>query len=93
MNNFEIIEVVEKVSPHFKFNIEDIYGDNRNGKLPKIEELDKLFFKLDGKDKKNMSINEQNNIVNKITILNVGLVEYIKIPCFGKYIVITPYKI
>ena len=47
MNNFEIIEVVEKiVSPYFKLNIEDFYGDRGSCTLPKIEELNILFLNL-----------------------------------------------
>ena len=40
-----------------------------------------------------ISKNEQTKIVDEITNLNVGLVEFIKVAAFGKYIVITPYKI
>jgi len=95
MNNFEIIEVVEKiVFPYFKFNIEDFYGDRGSCEYPKIEEMNTLFFKLDGKNRKiAISKNEQTKIVDEITNLNVGLVEFIKVAAFGKYIVITPYKI
>ena len=95
MNNFEIIEVVEKiVSPYFKFNIEDFYGDRGSCVYPKIEKMNTLFFKLDGKNRKlSISQNEQTKMVNEITNLNVGLVELVTVKAFGKYIVITPYKI
>ena len=94
MNNFEIIEVVEKILyPFFKFNIEDFYGDRGSCEYPKIEEMNTLFFKLNGKDKNlTISKNEQNKIVDEITNLNVGLVETVSIQSFGKYIVIRPYK-
>ena len=95
MNNFEIIEVVEKiVSPYFKFNIEDIYGDRGSCGYQKIEEMNTLFFKLDGKNRKlAISKNEQIKMVDEITNLNIGLVEFAKVPAFGQYIVIIPYKI
>ena len=86
MNNFEIIEVVEKiVSPYFKFNIEDFYGDRGSCVYPKIEEMNALFFKLDGKNRKlSISKNEQNKMVGEITNLNVGLVELATVQAFGR---------
>jgi hypothetical protein len=52
------------------------------------------FFKLDGRNRKlSISQNEQTKMVNEITNLNVGLVELVTVRAFGKYIVITPYKI
>ena len=95
MNNFQIIEAVEKIiCPYFKFNIEDFYGDRGSCEYPKIEEMNELFFKLNGKDKKLIiSKNEVNKMVDKIINLNVGLVEFSSVQSFGKYIIIRPYKI
>lgn len=98
MNNFEIIEVVEKILyPYFKFNIEDFYGDKESCEYRKIEEMNTLFFKLNGKDKNlTLSKNEQKKMIekmiDKITDLNVGLVETMSVNSFGKYIVIRPYE-
>jgi hypothetical protein len=95
MNNFEIIELVEKItSSYFKFNIEYFYGDRGSCEYPKIEEMNILFFKFNGKDRKlAISKNEQTKIVDEINNLNVGLVDFIKDPHCGKFIVIQPYKI
>lgn len=77
-----------------KFNIDDFYGDKGSCKYPKIEEMDILFFKLNGTDRKiAISKNEETKMVDEITNLNVGLVEFAKIPSFGKYIVIRPYEV
>lgn len=95
MNNFEIIEAVEKIiCPYFKFNIEDFYGDRGSCEYPKIEEMNALFFKRNGKDRKIiLSKNEVNEMVEKIKNLNIGLVEIASVQSFGKYIIIHPYKI
>jgi hypothetical protein len=94
MNNFEIIEVVKKiVGPYFQFNVEDFYGDRGSCEYPKIEEMNTLFFKLNGKDKKlTITKNEQKKMVDEITNLNIGLVELISVNALGKYIIITLYK-
>lgn len=95
MSNIEIIEVVEKiVCPYFNFNIEDFYGDRGSCEYPKIEDLDTLFFKLNGKDRKlSISKNKQEEMVDKIKNLNIGSVDFWRVAAFGKYIVIKPYKI
>ena len=94
MNNIEIIEVVNKiVSPYFEFNMADFYGDRGSCEYPKIEELNTLFFRLNGRDRKlAISRNKQQEIVDKIKNLNIGSVEISSVPSFGKYIVINPYK-
>lgn len=90
MNNFKIIEVVEKiVSPYFKFNMEDFYGDRGTCKYPKIEEINTLFFKLNGRIA--ISKPEQETMVDEITKLNIGLIEIQSVQSFGKYIIIRPY--
>lgn len=92
MNNFEIIEAVENIiCPYFKFNIEDFYGDRGSCEYPKIEEMNALFFKLNGKNKNKLIKNEENEMVDKIINLNVGLVETASVQYFGKYIIIRPY--
>lgn len=93
MNNLEIVEAVEKiVSPYFKFNIEDFYGDRGSCVYPTIADMKTLFFKFDGKNRKlNMSTNEQTKMIKDITNLNVGSVDFMKVQAFGKYIVVRPY--
>jgi sporulation protein YlmC with PRC-barrel domain len=92
MNNYEIIQAVEQIcSPHFIFNINDFYGDRGSSVLPKIDELKTLFFKLDG-HKKVISKNQQQEIVDKIKNLNIGIVEISTVQAFGRYIVIKPYE-
>ena len=94
MNNYEIIEAVEKiVSPYFKFNIEDFYGDKGSCVYPKIEDLDMLYFKLNGSLKAIIpSKDEVKIMVDKIINLNVGLVDIWLVQAFGRYIVIEPQK-
>ena len=58
MNNFEIIQSVEEiVCPYFQFNMDDFYGDRGSCKYPKIEDIDIIFFKLNGTDR-NLFINK-----------------------------------
>jgi|LakMenE01Jun11ns_1017448.scaffolds.fasta_scaffold8774068_2 hypothetical protein len=90
MNNIEIIEAVEKiVSPYFKFNMDDFYGDKGSCEYPKIEEISTLFFKL----ALFLSENKQIEMVNEIKNLNLGVLEISSVQSLGRYIVITPYKI
>ena len=90
MNNIEIIEAVEKiVSPYFKFNMDDFYGDKGSCEYPKIEEISTLFFKL----ALFLSENKQIEMVNEIKNLNIGVLEISSVQSLGRYIVITPYKI
>jgi hypothetical protein len=94
MNNIEIIETVEKIAcPYFTFNMDDFYGDKGSCKYPKIEEIVTLFFKLNGKNRKLLPKNKEQEIVDKIKTLNIGTVEICKVQSLGIYIVITPYKI
>ena len=89
MNNIEIIEAVEKiVSPYFKFNMDDFYGDKGSCEYPKIVEISTLFFKL----KLSLSENKQIEMVNEIKNLNLGVLEISSVQSLGRYIVITPYK-
>ena len=92
MNNSEIIEIVEKIGiPYFKFNMEDFYGDRGTCKYPKIEDLNTLFFKLNCVNKKIISKIKQQEIMNEIINLNIGLVEISTVASFGRYIVIKPF--
>lgn len=94
MNNFEIIKSIEQiVCPYFQFNMDDFYGNIVGREVPKIEELNILFFKLNGYDKKlYLSKNDQEKMVDKIKDLNIGLVEINSIQSYGRYIIITLYK-
>jgi hypothetical protein len=91
MNNIEIIETIEKiVCPYFTFNMDDFYGDKGSCEYPKIEEISTLFFKLNGKDRKlSLSKNKQQEMVDKIKNLNIGIVDISTVQSFGRYIVIT----
>lgn len=95
MNNIEIIETIEKiVCPYFTFNMDDFYGDRGSCEYPKIEKITTLFFKLNRKDGKlSLSKNKEQEMVDKIKNLNIGTLEISTVQSFGRYIVITPYKI
>ena len=95
MNNFEIIQLVEQiVCPYFQFNIDDFYGDRGSCVYQKIEEMPTLFFKLKIIDKKIISRNKQQKLVDKIKNLNIvdTTIEIDSIPSFGRYIIIKSYK-
>ena len=88
MNNNEIIKSIEQiVQPYFNFEMDDFYGDRGGLPYPKIEELDVLYFKKNGKDKKLViTKDDEQTMIDKIKNLNIGSVELIKIPSFGVYI-------
>jgi hypothetical protein len=91
MNNHEIINTINKiVNPFFIFEMNDFYGDRGGIPFPKIEELQLLAFKKNGKDKKlNLTKEQETLIINKIKDLNIGSVEIVKIQAFGTYIMIN----
>jgi hypothetical protein len=86
--NYIIIKSIEEiVKPFFNFEIDDFYGDRGGLPYPKIETLQHLYFKKNGRDRRlNISKIEEQQMLNKIKDLNVGQVELIKIPSFGIYI-------
>lgn len=89
MNNAYIITAVhEIVSPYFKFNIEDIYGDKGGNSLPNIDDLRVLFFKLIG-NHHICSIKKREELVRDVRELDVGYVELVKIGGIGYFISIT----
>jgi hypothetical protein len=90
MNNNDIIKLIEQiVNPYYYFEMDDFYGDRCGLPYPKIDDLDVLYFKKNGKDKKLIiSKNDEQTIIDKIKNLNIGYVELIKIPAFGVYICI-----
>jgi len=92
MNNQEIINIINEIAnPFYIFEMDDFYGDKGGRPYPKIEELQRLAFKKNNKDRKlNFLTKEQETlIINKIKDLNIGSVEIAKIQSFGKYIIIN----
>jgi len=90
MDNYEKIRIIQEiVNPFFKFEMDDFYGDRGGIPYPKIENLTKLFFKKNGKDRKLViTKGQEQNILKKIKQLGFGSVELIRIPSFGIYIYI-----
>ena len=87
MNNYEKINLIQEiVQPYFKFEMDDFYGDRGGLPYPKIEQLDKLYFKKIGKG---VNKHDEEILLDKIKNLDIGLVELIKIPSFGVYIYIN----
>lgn len=91
MDNYEKIRVIEEiVNPYFKFEMHDIYGDRGGLPYPKIENLEYLYFKKNGKDRKLViTKNEEQIMINKIKELDFGQVEFIKIMGIGVFIFIN----
>jgi len=91
MNNYEIIKLVEEiVFPYFEFNMVDMYGDRGSAVYPSIEDINTLYFKKNGKDRK-LIINkvEEKAMVEKIKNLNIGTVELVRMTFYGIYIVVN----
>ena len=92
--NKEIIELVsEIIKPKFTFNIDDF---TTRGGVPylKIEELNVLHFKFDGR-KYGICVQEQNEFVEKIKKLelyDIHNVEIVKYQGLGLYIAIVLQK-
>lgn len=52
MDNHEKIRIIQQiVSPWYKFEMDDFYGDRGGIPYPDIENLTKLFFKKNGRDR------------------------------------------
>jgi hypothetical protein len=84
--NKDIIALVEQiVHPYFRFNMNDIYGDHPNGYMPDVEKIKILHFKLQTTNK-TISNKKQEEIANEVKQLNIGTVNLITIPSFGRYI-------
>jgi hypothetical protein len=89
-----LIEQVSKIcEPHFKFEMDDIYGDRGGIPYPPIEELKLLYFKLDGKTRKNLiSANKQMEILDQVNLFlqshGIPNAELSKIQSIGKFIVV-----
>jgi len=88
MDNYEKIRLIEEiVKPYFNFEMDDFYGDRGGAPYPKIENLDRLYFKKNGRDKKLvLSKLEEQSMIEKIKNLNIGSVEIIKFPYIGIFI-------
>lgn len=84
-----VIDAVENiVSPWWKHNMDDIYGDRGGIPYPALEELSYLHFKLDSKVKIQQTKEECEQMLNKIKQLGISQVEIIKIMGIGKFLVI-----
>jgi hypothetical protein len=86
INKDKIALVEQIVHPYFRFNMNDIYGDHPNGYMPDVEEIKILYFKLQTTNKTIIGNKKQEEIANKVKQLNIGTVNLITIPSFGRYI-------
>lgn len=87
MNNQDKINLIHSVvAPHFNFDL-SIYGDMFSP-IPKIEELNDLFFKREGKlnKYKKLSEFELENLISNINDLNIGDASFIKMNGVGQFI-------
>ena len=92
-NNFEIIERVKQiVGPYFEFNMEDFYGDKGSCVYPEIEEINVLYFKLNGKGRNLvLTKNDQQKMIDDIKNLNIGKVEFLRVQSIGQFIAIEKH--
>jgi hypothetical protein len=74
------------VSPWWKFNMDDIYGDRGGIPYPAIEELTHLYFKADSKIQKQQTKEECDLMLEQLKQLNIGQVEIVKFGGIGKFI-------
>ena len=92
VNNWLVQSVINSVenivSPWWKHNMDDIYGDRGGISYPAIEELSYLHFKLDSKVKIQQTKEECEQMLAKLKQLGIGEVEIIKIMGIGKFLVI-----
>jgi hypothetical protein len=88
MNNEETIRAIEQiVRPYFYFEMDDFYGDRGGLPYPEINALTHLYFKKNGRNK-NLTLTkaEELRILDTVKTLDIGVVEIIQIPSFGRYI-------
>ncbi len=75
------------IHPHF-YLVDDPYYDTPITNFEKLVSYKKLFWKLNGKNKKIISKNKQNELVEIVRQLNFGKIELYTIYGMGKYLVL-----
>lgn len=82
------------VNPPFEFDMDTIYGDRGGIPYPRVDDLKVLFFRLRATNHRMISVNEQNEILNKVNLflqsrgVTDAVAELVKIQSIGKFLVV-----
>lgn len=89
MDSIEIINTVNNIlQPHF-YLVDDIYNDIPITNFEEIIGNHTLFWKLNGKNKKLINANKQNELLEMVKQLNVGKAELCSFSGLGKYLLLN----
>lgn len=75
------------IHPHF-YLVDDPYYDTPITNFETVVSYKKLFWKLNGKNKRVISTDKQNELVEIVRKLNLGKIELYSINGMGKYLVL-----
>jgi hypothetical protein len=75
------------IHPHF-YLVDDPYYDTPITNFETLVSYKKLFWKLNGKNKRVISTDKQNELVEIVRKLNLGKIELYSINGMGKYLVL-----
>ena len=88
MDLIQIINTLNNIlQPHF-YIVDDPYSDTPITNFEKLIGYKKLFWKLNGKNKKLINTNEQNKLLEMVKQLNLGKAELYSLSGIGKYLVL-----
>lgn len=86
--DMDLINTINNIIyPHF-YLVDDPYYDTPMTNFEIMVSYKKLFWKLNGKNKKIISKNKQNELVEIVRQLNFGKIELYTIYGMGKYLVL-----
>ena len=88
MDLITIINTVNNIlQPHFH-QVDDPYSDTPVTNIEKIIGYTRLFWKLNGINKRLISANKQNELLEMVKQLNLGKTELCSLSGIGKYLVL-----
>ena len=82
-----IIELHNILHPHF-YLVDNPDSDTPITNFEKLLGYNKLFWKLNGKNKRLISVNKQNELIEIVKQLNIGKTQLYKFSGIGKYLVL-----
>ena len=89
MDLIKIINTINNIlQPHF-YLVDGIYSDITITNFEKLIGYNSLFWKLNGKNKKLISTNKQNELLEMVKQLNLGKAELCSLSGLGKYLVLN----
>jgi hypothetical protein len=84
----DLINTVNNIlQPHF-YLVDDPYSNTTVTNFEQLIGCNRLFWKLNGKNKRLISANKQNELLEMVKQLNLGKVELFSCIGLGKYLIL-----